>query len=203
MNGGRGNVVVIVGGGVTGMCLAALLGASDYPVTLVEASAERVALPQHVHDPQVFALSLASQRILAHIGAWQWLDPARVGPYDRMHVWDALGTGSIDFKAAAIGEPALGYVVEQRSLLLALEMVLRECQAVTWLRPAIIESLVQHGNRCRRNAVSRSPARWHQSADAAISPAGGGKHSSLVRWASAYGLAAVSSCGTDCHFTNG
>lgn len=146
--------VVIVGGGVTGMCLAALLGANGYPVTLAESSDQRAALPDTTHDPQVFALSLASQRILAHVGAWQRLDPARVGPYARMHVWDALGSGSINFAASAIGEPALGYVVEQQALLLALEAVLAESEAVTWLRPATIAALVQHADAVELRTTS-------------------------------------------------
>jgi len=63
-------------------------------------------------DPRVVALTIASQKLLQDIGAWQLIINKRFCPYTHMHVWDGTGTGSIDFDCRDVGETALGYIVE-------------------------------------------------------------------------------------------
>lgn len=109
--------IVIAGAGMVGLALAASLRDSDLRVALVEArelpqawapSGESVA----DYDPRVSALTLASQRLLESVGAWESVEAARSRPYTHMHVWDALGTASIDFDARDVSQAALGHIVE-------------------------------------------------------------------------------------------
>lgn len=109
--------IVIAGAGMVGLALAASLRDSDCRVALVEArtlpgawqaSGESV----DDYDPRVSALTLASQRLLQDVGAWQGIQSARARAYGHMHVWDALGTASIDFDAQDVSRPALGHIVE-------------------------------------------------------------------------------------------
>ena len=86
--------VLIVGGGMVGACLAALLARDErlaaWRVAVVEPSAPRP--PQDgVVDLRVSALSRASERILRHAGAWDALEPS-VCPYTDMVVWDAASS---------------------------------------------------------------------------------------------------------------
>ena len=44
-------------------------------------------------DPRVSAISLASQNVLNHIGAWPRIEAmVRLQDYQSMYVWDACGT---------------------------------------------------------------------------------------------------------------
>ena len=56
-------------------------------------------------DLRVSAVSRASQRILAAVGAWPLVPPRRLSPYEDMIVWDAAGkprgAGAIHFSASA------------------------------------------------------------------------------------------------------
>jgi 2-polyprenylphenol 6-hydroxylase len=123
--------VAVVGAGVIGATMAALLDARRLVgpgrVALIadrlstgEAAAEGAAAADD-WDLRVFALSRASQRLLRLCGTWQRLPPARLFPYERMCVWDAsgapAGSGSLTFDCAEIGEPNLGFIVDGRALM--------------------------------------------------------------------------------------
>jgi ubiquinone biosynthesis UbiH/UbiF/VisC/COQ6 family hydroxylase len=116
--------VTIVGAGVVGAAMAALLVArklsapgrvaiiADQPAAMAPADAD--------WDLRVFALSRASQRLLTVCGVWNSLPAQRMFAYERMCVWDAGGEpggkGSLSFDSAEIGEANLGYIVEGRAL---------------------------------------------------------------------------------------
>ena len=110
--------VIIVGGGMVGACLAALLARDErlaaWRVAVVEQAATR-APQEGVVDLRVSALSRASERILRHAGAWDALE-ASACPYAGMVVWDAAGRldgrDTLRFSAAEAGEPNLGYIAE-------------------------------------------------------------------------------------------
>jgi len=112
--------VLIVGAGIVGAVAASLLVARRI------CPAERIALladraPQVIPDGadwdlRVFALSRASERILAAAGVWDSIPRNRISAYQRMCVWDATGAaggrGSLCFDSAEIGEPNLGAIVD-------------------------------------------------------------------------------------------
>lgn len=114
--------IVIAGGGPVGLSLAALLASSDrardLDIRLFEPrdppdwDAGRV-------DLRVYALSRASQNVLAHAGAWDGVSAARAAPYRRMRVWQGeygARLGSLTFDSAEVGEPDLGHIVEDTLL---------------------------------------------------------------------------------------
>jgi len=118
--------VLVVGGGPVGACAAALLangfssGTPTLRVGLLEP--KPTAPPAHdaPMDSRVVAISRASERILRACGAWHRLDAARLSPYERMRVWhedvNPSSPGALVFDAADVGEPNLGYIVENRVL---------------------------------------------------------------------------------------
>ncbi len=81
--------LVIVGAGMVGSALALALADSGLSVVLLDRGpltpgAVESDLP---FEPRVSALSLASQRILQRLGAWDGILARRVSPYQAMHVW--------------------------------------------------------------------------------------------------------------------
>lgn len=123
-----GAEVVIVGGGIAGSALACALGDTPLRVVLIE-SAGLQARPDAGEgvagfDTRVSALGHAARRQLSQLGAWADMAQLRVNPYARMKVWDAQGTGAIEFDAAQVREPCLGHIVENRVCVWALQRAL-------------------------------------------------------------------------------
>lgn len=125
--------IAIVGAGLVGQALAAALSCSAKTKSKTQL---RIALidPASVSEPatnaalsdydlRVSALTAQSQAFLTRIGAWDNLPANVLSPYQRMHVWDAEGTGSVTFDAADLHVPALGHIVENRQTLWALDQV--------------------------------------------------------------------------------
>ena len=133
--------IVIVGGGVVGAALACALKDQDLSIALLDAQAPAVFDKSSELDLRVFALSMASRRILQAVGAWEAIAAARISPYREMYVWDARGEGSIHFDSAALGEAELGYIVENRLLQHALWEKLKDNRHVTLMNPAKPEAL--------------------------------------------------------------
>jgi 2-polyprenylphenol 6-hydroxylase len=122
--------IVVVGGGLTGACAAALLvrhaGIEPRRIALLSAEppmAASVASADAPPELRVVAISRASERVLRAAGAWQRLDQLRLCAYERMRVWHesslAAGEAALCFDAADIGEPNLGYIAENGALLRA------------------------------------------------------------------------------------
>jgi 2-octaprenylphenol hydroxylase len=132
--------LIIAGGGMVGSALACALGDTDLKIALLEgASLERIR-PGEDLDMRVSAISRASQRIFAAVGAWDGMIAWRVSPFRDMRVWDATGFGHIHFDSAAIGEPLLGWIVENRVIQFALLERARQLPAVDLLCPGALEN---------------------------------------------------------------
>lgn len=108
--------LIIVGAGMVGSTLALALQHSGLAITLIDGGSLDVqpfdtASP---FEPRVSALSLASQHILQHLGAWSGVLARRASPYTNMQVWDGTGTGSIAFSASSVHAEVLGHIVENQ-----------------------------------------------------------------------------------------
>jgi 2-octaprenylphenol hydroxylase len=120
--------IVVVGGGMVGACVAALLAeqreVADLRIAVLEAKPPTLPPSSSDIDLRVSAVSPASQHILEAAHAWSKIAAAALSPYTEMTVWDATarprGSGSIHFSASATGEPYLGYIVENKRIQWAL-----------------------------------------------------------------------------------
>jgi 2-octaprenylphenol hydroxylase len=118
--------VLIIGGGPVGACAAALLArggaATPFRVVVLEPHRPQMLTLEAPVDPRVIAVSRSSERIMEAAGAWSAIK--RLSPYERMRIWHEsvppLSPGSLVFDAADVGEPNLGYIVENRVLQAAL-----------------------------------------------------------------------------------
>jgi 2-octaprenylphenol hydroxylase len=122
--------VLVTGGGPVGLAVAALLAtgpAASYIRVRVLDSRARADWRPEAMDLRVYALSRASQALLARIGVWDEIAARRACAYRRMHVWEgeqSTGPAALTFDAAEIGEPDLGAIVEDSLLRHALARAL-------------------------------------------------------------------------------
>ena len=108
---------IIVGAGMVGAAAACFLAQANpqLSIALVEA---RVTAPfdKSQFDPRVAAITEKSRQMFERGGLWQSVVGKRVSPYLRMDVWDAEGTGRIEFDCEDIHQPNLGHIVENSAL---------------------------------------------------------------------------------------
>jgi 2-octaprenylphenol hydroxylase len=122
--------VVIAGGGMVGAAVAALLALdpelAGLRVALAEPRAPAAPRPTAPLDLRVSALSRASELLLRQVGAWPLLARAP-HPYERMRIWDGADQPDLRaclvLKAASLGEPNLGHIAENVSVVAALHGV--------------------------------------------------------------------------------
>jgi len=129
--------VIIVGGGLVGLSLAAALGKDDFSVAVLEARQPVIDWPAGSVDLRVYAITRESQKLFELTGAWSAMLP-KAGPFRDMRVWDAGGNGDIHFSSADLGEPYLGHILEARVIEKALLDVLDEIHCVQRFCPASV-----------------------------------------------------------------
>ena len=126
--------ISIVGGGLTGLSLAALLATGQHAnklnISVIDAARRPAFLPDSEIALRVSAIANGSAELLRSVGAWQSVINARVSPYERMRVWDESDSpdngSALTFDAAEYAVPQLGFIVENVLLQDALLAVLDE-----------------------------------------------------------------------------
>ncbi|TVP14291.1 FAD-dependent oxidoreductase [Shewanella sp. KCT] len=131
--------VAIIGGGMVGLATAIGLGQAGLRVVVIDAG-ETQAVSGEARL-RVSAINKASQRLLTHLGAWAYIDESRVGPYQKMAVWDKDSLGKIGFDAHSISEQTLGSIIENDNISHALATRAGELSEITHLENHRLEKI--------------------------------------------------------------
>ncbi len=152
----HGFEVVIVGGGVTGLTLAAKLQSMEHSDALRITVLDAAPRPSFSVDDEVAlrvsAIATGSAEILDSVGAWHHVIESRACAYECMRVWDEHDTPdsatALSFDAAEFAVPQLGFIVEN---VLLQDALLRQLDGTdaTLCYSSPIRSLRQVGRRYR------------------------------------------------------
>lgn len=140
--------VIIIGAGLAGSALALALDARGIDVALVErgegepVNGAEPPLAVTDFDARVSAISPKSWRFLRTLMPDQ-LDQIRRQPYTEMTVWDAEGTGAVNFDAAQFAVPDLGSIIENRLLIQALARQLSQSRVRVLRQRELVDLDVQ------------------------------------------------------------
>jgi len=135
--------VIIVGGGMVGATLSvALAEQSNLNIAIVEAHNPSLISEQDKPDLRVSALTLASETLFKNLNIWQQLIPSRISQFTDMEVWETPSS-TLHFDSADIGEPLLGYIVENRHIQQACLARCKQLNNITLLCPAKPVSLTE------------------------------------------------------------
>ncbi len=112
--------VIVVGGGMTGLTVAALLAkgrsAEALRLTVIDAASRPRFDPDGDVALRVSAIAAGSTEILGAVGAWEAVAVTRACPYEHMRVWDGDddpdGPSTLRFDADEFGVPQLGFIAE-------------------------------------------------------------------------------------------
>ncbi|OGT81208.1 MAG: hypothetical protein A3H91_03865 [Gammaproteobacteria bacterium RIFCSPLOWO2_02_FULL_61_13] len=133
--------IAIAGGGMVGASLALALRSSGHRIALIEPVAPgQPAQPSY--DDRGIALSLASVRVLKHIGIWDQVRRSAT-PIRHVHVSEQGRFGCVRMDAARVGTEALGYVVVARELGRALWECICASSDITALCPESVTQIEQ------------------------------------------------------------
>jgi 2-octaprenyl-6-methoxyphenol hydroxylase len=173
--------IAIVGGGMVGASLALALAATSKRVLLIEAHVPDSS-DQPSFDDRTTALGNGSRRVFETLGVWPRL-AAHATPVLEIRVSDAGHAGAARLHAAEQGLEALGYVVPNRQLGLALWQQLAAHPSIAIRNPARVSELKLDAQQARLtiNAAGASGASGaSESVDARVVVAADGAQS-LVR----------------------
>lgn len=131
--------VVISGGGMIGLSLAAHLGQNGFKIALIERSAPTtLKIKAGQFSPRVSAINIASERLLTQLGAWQLIPADRRSLYDQMRVWDGLGSAEIHFDTLSVEPDHLGHIIENTLIVDALWQIIDTLGNVEAITPDTI-----------------------------------------------------------------
>ena len=170
--------IAIVGAGIAGSALAAALSGRGLSIALIEARPlQSPELPAKCEldafDARVSALTPRSRTLLEQLGVWDTLQSYRYCAYGHMTVWDAEGTGEIEFDREEVGVPALGYILENRAIVSALLEKVASAPDIQVQSPVSLESCTRldtSGISLRMVDDSSLEAGLLVAADGALSP---------------------------------
>ena len=134
--------VIVVGAGIAGASLALALGRAGLRVALIEKQVPDEYQKGQNYGLRVSAISLASQYLLHNLGVWAAIAQARLCPYQRMHIWDALGKAVLDFDCVEYQLGYLGHIVENELIQSELLHALTPLDNVDLICPAQVTDLI-------------------------------------------------------------
>ena len=123
--------IAVCGTGVAGLaCALALARRGQQVLLLGPRQVPRAADPETYH-PRVYAISLASQRLLASLGAWDLMPAARLTRVEAMEIRGDAG-GRLNLSAWQSARQELAWIVESGEIERAL---IQACQVmgITWV----------------------------------------------------------------------
>lgn len=140
--------IAIVGGGMTGLTLAALLAKGRHSdaldISLIDAGARPVFSTGDDVGLRVSAIANGSAQLLDAVGAWPHVVNERVSPYESLRVWDEQNLpdsgATLRFDASEFALPQLGFIVENLLLQYSLLRVLDDT-SVSLQFETVIKSL--------------------------------------------------------------
>ena len=146
--------VVIVGAGMVGATIACGLARSNLKVAIID---PQVAIPYVDNETphiRVSAISFASEQVLKHVGAWQYIGTKRICPYRRLAVNelpakdglaaklpDISNWARTEFNADVIGQSHLGHIIENDIVHLALHEQMAQLKSLRIFCPDEVVSM--------------------------------------------------------------
>lgn len=175
--------IAIVGGGMVGLALALRLSSAGTHRALKIAVIEAAPAPENYaadrFDPRVVALSQQSIQLLSDLAAWPQILAGRTCGYRAMDVWDAEGTGNIQFNARDIHADTLGHIVENSLIVSSLRAQLARAQGICLLESTRVVDFIAPADSADRPRLRVDSDGLQTTVNAALVVAADGAHSGL------------------------
>jgi len=116
--------IVVCGAGIVGLASALALARRGQRVAVLAPRTEIAPARADAYHPRVYAISPASQRLLAELGVWDALPAARIAPVQAMEILGD-GDGRVTLHAWQAAQDCLAWIVESGEIERALIQAVR------------------------------------------------------------------------------
>ncbi len=124
--------ITIIGGGMVGLSLAALLSQNHFSVAVVESS--EFSYPENQLTARVSAIHLTSQKLFQYLRIWNDLEK-NAAPLQEMKIWDHTQNAHLHFDSREINETELGWIVANHDIVNTLHQKLIRDNKVDFFCP--------------------------------------------------------------------
>lgn len=131
--------LIVVGGGMSGLALAAAVGGTGYRVLVIE-RASLAQLTSAPYDGRVTAVARGARHFLEEIGAWAGMADA-AAPILDIIVREAFSPIEVHYDHRTVGAEPLGHIIENRAIRRALIDLAQSMPSVELAAPAEAVSL--------------------------------------------------------------
>ena len=125
--------VMIVGGGIVGLTLAALLSKNNLSVAVIESKTINAA--DNTITARVSAIHLTAVRLFQYLECWDLLAKTARAPLQAIHIWDYTQKTQLQFDAREMGEKNLGFIVNNNAIVDMLYRHLKKQSVVDFYCP--------------------------------------------------------------------
>lgn len=128
--------VIIVGGGLAGLTLTALLASSGVKALCIDRE-EPAGMMGDNFDGRTTAISYGSQKVLQKAGIWQNL-VEEACPIETIQILDSDSPVLLQFDSSEVGGKTFGWIAENRLIRRALYQQIQKQETATHIAPAIV-----------------------------------------------------------------
>jgi len=136
--------IAIVGGGLAGSTMAAILGTAGLRVALIERNAP-AALEAPAYDGRTTAITFGSRRVMEAGGLWAALEE-QANPIEDIRVADGRSPLFLHFDSREVGDEPFGWIVENRAIRRTLHERIASLKTVAHIAPASVAALDTQGS---------------------------------------------------------
>lgn len=139
--------VVVIGGGLAGLTMTALLASHDVDVVCIDREAPPDTLHAHF-DGRTTAISWGSRQVLEAAGVWPALAD-QACPIEQIHILDGDSPLLLSFDSAEVGGRIFGWINENLALRQALYQRVSALKTAQHLAPVVVSDFSLHDDFVR------------------------------------------------------
>src|SRR3990167_5589573 len=124
--------VIIVGGGIVGLSLAALLAKHDFSVAVIESRTS--IFKEETLSARVSAIHLSSVNLFKYLEVWDVLKN-NAAPLYEMKIWDHTQNAHLNFDSRDMNQLQMGFIVDNQAIINTLLNTLKNNTHVDILCP--------------------------------------------------------------------
>lgn len=131
--------ILIVGAGMVGLATALALSNHSLKIGVIEGKMPDFYTKLTDYDLRVIAINQASIEFFEHLDVWKTIAKQRISPFNDMFVW--ANNSHLHFNAQEIGQPELGFIVENRVIRQTLWQKAEDCDNIDLLCPLQLQTV--------------------------------------------------------------
>jgi len=131
--------ILVIGGGLAGGTLSLALAQNGFRVVTVDKE-NTTTWVDRGFDGRASAIALSSQKVLAGVGLWDLLK-GEVAPINDIRVADGHSPLFLHYDHEQLGDEPFGYMVENRSIRKAMNVLVPKTKALTFFAPHEVATL--------------------------------------------------------------